>query len=301
MLWCDKLGTYLGHWRLGLFTSILLCLSHTMQKPWAHVVCPYDIVQGLVEILTHDYRKYGRILGNWWYAVVVWIVTMVRSQIKKLLRRAQQNWGGWTHWDIRGGDPLCAASALPLRLSFCFPWIPPLLAIAYPCTPYLPRALHSNRYTVEVWQSLLQLGEAWNRCLGCTTSLVHIHSLTRSFALILTDNENNSFLPAEQMSISSESQDSSAACVGRREVLSSRASSALSQGWSASSSMTHASSGAHSTSEHPFRKAVWTPPTQAGGCQKKPWTSHFGTETASAEYFLILNTARSAVFQQLFY
>lgn len=35
------------------------------------------------------------------------------------------------------------------------------------------------------------------------------------------------------------------------------------------SPMTHTSSRAQSTSEHPFRKAVWTPPTQAVGCQKK--------------------------------
>lgn len=48
--------------------------------------------------------------------------------------------------------------------------------------------------------------------------------------LILTDNVNSLLLPKEQMSVSAESQHSSAACVCQWEELNSRASSALSQG-----------------------------------------------------------------------
>lgn len=185
---------------------------------------------------------------------------------KVFLRRVKQNWAGWTEWYIGDGD---SPSGFTPRLCIFFPWIPPLLIIPYLRTQYLPKAFHSSHCTADVWQSLLCGGEAWNGCSGCTIRLVHFHSFTRSSALTLTDNESSSFIPAEQTSISSESQRSGAAGADRREVPSTRASSAASQGWSASSPMTHTSSRAHSTSEHPFRKAVWTPPTQAGDCQKK--------------------------------
>lgn len=70
------------------------------------------------------------------------------------------------------------------------------------------------------------------------------------------------------MSISLEIQHSSAARVGWWEGLRSRASWTLLQGWCALSPH-----GTSSTSDHPFRKAVWTPPTQDGRCQKKAMNS----------------------------
>lgn len=261
-------GTYLGHRRLGLSTNLLLCVS---------IPCDAETLISC-SMLVWQQTRFCRNALSWSQEIQRMLVVYCNNldwchhcedSPKALLRRVQQNRAGWTEWYIGDGDSLCTASGFTPRLRIFFPWIPPLIITHYLCNQYPPKAFHSSHCTAEVWQSLLCGGEAWNGCSGCTIRLVHFHSFTRSSAFTLTDNESTSFIPAEQTSISSESQRSSAAGADRREVPSTRASSAASQGWSASSPMTHTSSRAHSTSEHPFRKAVWTPPTQAVGCQKK--------------------------------
>jgi len=67
-----------------------------MQKSWADVVCLYDTVQGLVEMLIHDYGKYGRMLRIWWSTVIVWIgVTTVSNQLKS-------SWGERSKTEMAG-------------------------------------------------------------------------------------------------------------------------------------------------------------------------------------------------------
>lgn len=153
----------------------------------------------------------------------------------------------------------------------------------------LPEDLHWSCYTTKAWLSFLCWGQAWSGSLAC--NIRHCHYFTRSFALIFTDskvchrtNEHFFRVPAQQCWVcwlvgSLEEQDQLSFLSGLMCVV------------------PHSTP---STSDHPFRKAVWTPWTQDGGCQKKK-KSHelltLGQKQHLLSIFLILNTARSAVFQ----
>lgn len=123
----------------------------------------------------------------------------------------------------------------------------------------MPEDLHSNCYTQRSGRILLLCwGEAQNGFLGC--NIRHCHYFTSSSALILTDskvchrtNEHFFSAPAQQCCVcwlvgSVEEQGKLSCLAGLVFVL---------------------PQGTPSTSDHPFRKAVWTPLTQDGGCQKK--------------------------------
>lgn len=130
-------GTYLGHRRLWLSTSLLLCVSIPHDAETL-ISCGMSVY---VEMLFHDYRKYRRMLVvhcnnlDWCHHC--------EDSDKTLLGTVQQNWAGWTDWYIGDGDSLCTTSGFPPRLCIFFPWITPLLIIPYLRTWYLPKAFHS--------------------------------------------------------------------------------------------------------------------------------------------------------------
>lgn len=149
VLWYEKPGIYLGHWRQGLSTCILLDVSipHDAEILW---VCTYYTVWHLTEMLTLDCWEYGRLLDIWWQAEIIQIgVTTMGNQLKSFWEeRGRTKLSGLT--GSKGRGPLCVFLSLPLRLSVSFPWTAPLLAIS---NQYLPKALHSKECSAENWLS----------------------------------------------------------------------------------------------------------------------------------------------------
>lgn len=224
-------------------------------------------------------------LGICWYDSHLDSWHYCEESENKPLWRAQQDWDCWTDWYNGWGPALHHFAPQTMTVSLLPGNIVSLVNI-YLCAQtqsiLMPKDLHWNCNTTKVWQSLLCWGQAWNRCLGC--NIRHCHYFTRIFSLIFTDskvchrtNEHFFRVPAQQCCMcwlvgSVEEQGKLSFLTGLACVV---------------------PHGTPSTSDHPFRKAVWIPWAQDGGCQfkkknqkKPPWTSHFGTETASVEYFL---------------
>lgn len=304
MLWCDKLDTYLGHWRLGLFTSLLLCVSIAHEAETLSS-CGISVWHGTGSCCRNAHLWLQEIWKDAGYLVVRcnnldWCHCCEESA-KNLLGRARQNGDGWIDWYMGDGAPLFATTALPLRVSVSFPWIPPSLAIPYLCTEYLTKALHSNLCTAEVWQSLLHWGEAWKGFSGCTIRPVYFPSCTRSSVLILIDNESSSFLPTEQRAFLQWAS-TAVLCV-------------LAGGKCRAAGQVQFSHRAGV--RHPLWRTLPLEPTPPQSIlserlcelhQHRQWAakkSHelltLGQKQHLLSIFLILNTAKSAVFQQLFY